>query len=151
MKKWEIGLLVFFIVVSTIYSFTLPVQTTQTETDEIEYVIYVEGLLETSITFDYVPTLQELFDALEIENEYGFDVTRQLENQQVIYIPISQGISLNNASMEELMELSGVGEVTATKIIEYREATPFGIIEDIQNVSGIGEKTYLNLREYLWP
>lgn len=48
-------------------------------------------------------------------------------------------ISINNGSKEELMELSGVGESTAKKIIDAR---PFNTIEDILNVSGIGDATF---------
>ena len=41
----------------------------------------------------------------------------------------------------------GVGPVTASRIIEYRdEYGGFGKIEDIKNVSGIGEKTFLKMK-----
>lgn len=52
-------------------------------------------------------------------------------------------ISINTATKEELMELDGVGEVTAEKIIAYREENGgFQKIEDLMNVSGIGEKRF---------
>lgn len=149
MKKWEIGLLAFFLVVSTIYGFVYPSQSLDSPKAEISYTIYVEGAKEETVTFDIVPTVLDVFVQLDIENEYGLYEKRQLEDGQTIYIPTKVGISLNSASMEELMELSGVGEVTASKIIEYRQENTFELIEDIQNVSGIGEKTYLKLREYL--
>ena len=47
------------------------------------------------------------------------------------------------------MTLKGIGEKTAQKIIDYRQETPFKMIEDITNVSGIGEKMYLKVREFL--
>lgn len=55
----------------------------------------------------------------------------------------------NNATIDELMTIKGIGPKTAQKIIDYRNQTPFKTIEDIQNVSGIGEKTYLRIRELL--
>lgn len=52
-------------------------------------------------------------------------------------------VNINTASKEELMQLEGVGNVTAEKIVEYREANgPFAAPEDIMNVKGIGSSTY---------
>ena len=58
-------------------------------------------------------------------------------------------ININNCSKEELMSLSGVGEVLATRIIEYRETNEFKSIDDIMNVSGIGNKKFENIKDYL--
>ena len=51
-------------------------------------------------------------------------------------------VNINTASKEELKTLSGVGDVTAQKIMDYRESTPFGAIEDLKQVSGIGDKKF---------
>lgn len=57
-------------------------------------------------------------------------------------------ISINNASLEELMTLSGIGEAKAKSIIEYREQNGgFNSIEDIKNVTGIGDALFDQIKE----
>ncbi|MGD2177007.1 MAG: ComEA family DNA-binding protein [Anaerolineae bacterium] len=59
-------------------------------------------------------------------------------------------VDINAATADELQTLPGVGEVTAQRIIEYREANgPFDTVEDIQNVSGIGPKTFDGFEEMI--
>ena len=57
-------------------------------------------------------------------------------------------ISLNNASKEQLMTLTGVGESKALAIIEYREKNNgFKNIEEIKNVSGIGDALFEKIKD----
>lgn len=60
----------------------------------------------------------------------------------------SNKISINKASLDELMLLDGVGESKAKAIIEYREKNGgFKSLEEIKNVSGIGDKAYEQIKE----
>ena len=57
-------------------------------------------------------------------------------------------VDLNTATAEELDTLPGIGESLARRIIAYREANgPFTSIEQIMEVSGIGEATFAELRD----
>ena len=52
-------------------------------------------------------------------------------------------LNINKATKEQLMDLPSIGQVTADKIIAYRETNgAFVSIEDIKKVSGIGEATF---------
>lgn len=59
-------------------------------------------------------------------------------------------ININGASKEELDSLPGVGDVTAQKIIDYREENKeFKSIDEIKNVKGIGENKFNDLKDYI--
>ena len=59
-------------------------------------------------------------------------------------------ISINKGTKEELMTLPGIGESKADSIIKYREENDgFKALEDIMNVSGIGEAAYSKIKEYI--
>ena len=112
--------------------------------------IYVEGEYTKKLSFSYKPQIKDVLNELQVENIYHFEETTQLASESVLYLPYGEHlISLNQASLEELMTLKGIGEKTAQKIIDYRQETPFKTIEDITNISGIGEKMYLKVREFL--
>ena len=56
-------------------------------------------------------------------------------------------ININTASADELKTLTGVGDVTAEKIIEYRSTKAFKSKEDIMSVNGIGSKIYEKIKD----
>ena len=59
-------------------------------------------------------------------------------------------ININTASLEELQNLPNIGEVRANAIIAYREEHGgFKTIEELQEVSGIGEKTFEKLKAHV--
>lgn len=61
---------------------------------------------------------------------------------------IKHKININNATVEELETLNGLGRKKAEAIIEYRNNNGlFNIIEDIMNVSGIGKSTFEKIKE----
>ncbi|MEI6602332.1 MAG: ComEA family DNA-binding protein [Clostridia bacterium] len=77
----------------------------------------------------------------------GIDFNNLPDEQLESSTPVK--VNLNTATLTQLMELPGVGESTANKIISYRKSNRFQKTEDIMNVSGIGEKKYEDLKKYI--
>ena len=56
-------------------------------------------------------------------------------------------ININTATIAELTRLSGIGEVKAQAIVDYREQNgQFKSVDELINVPGIGEKTLEKIR-----
>jgi competence protein ComEA len=61
---------------------------------------------------------------------------------------VSGKVNINKATPEQLMELKGIGESYAKRIVEYREKNgPFKKIEDIMMVQGIGTKIFESIKD----
>ena len=62
----------------------------------------------------------------------------------------SQCMNINTASVSELMNLPGIGEVKAKAILAYREEIGgFKSIEELSAVDGIGEKTLEKIKQLI--
>ncbi|MDV3425679.1 MAG: helix-hairpin-helix domain-containing protein [Bacillota bacterium] len=62
-------------------------------------------------------------------------------------------ISINQADKEQLKKVPGIGDVTAQKIIDYREKNGgFKNIDELKKIDRIGDKTYNKIKDYfiLW-
>ncbi|MEO7357912.1 MAG: ComEA family DNA-binding protein [Ignavibacteria bacterium] len=59
-------------------------------------------------------------------------------------------LNINLATKEELIDLPGVGEATAEKIIKYREQNKgFKKIDELMKVKGIGKKKFDNIKNFI--
>jgi competence protein ComEA len=59
-------------------------------------------------------------------------------------------VNINSAGSEELQNIPGIGPSKAAAIIEYRETEgPFQSLEDLMQISGIGEKTFEKLKSHI--
>ena len=59
-------------------------------------------------------------------------------------------VNINTANVSQLQQLNGIGEKKAQQIIAYRQKSgEFKSVEDLMQVSGIGEKTFAALKDQL--
>lgn len=60
-------------------------------------------------------------------------------------------VDINNADLDQLTTLSGIGEVIGQRIIDYRnENGGFSSLEQIKNVTGIGDKIYEKILPFIY-
>lgn len=102
-------------------------------------------------------TINDILNEINLTNNSDISdisLNTKLYNNQIIVIPskkskLNRSISINNANIEELISLPGIGEKTAINIINYRNKYGFNSLEDIKNVKGIGDKKYNSIKEYI--
>ena len=95
--------------------------------------LYLECCDKKEFVISSVPNQ---IDKSDIENKSHYDDEGRLD--------------INLATIEELMELKGIGEVLALRIVNYREERgQFMAVEELTLVPGIGYKTLNNNREYI--
>ncbi len=65
--------------------------------------------------------------------------------------PITKNkVNINNADVNTLSTLTGIGDTRAQDIINYREEHGnFKNIDELKNVSGIGEQTFLKIKDLI--
>jgi competence protein ComEA len=58
-------------------------------------------------------------------------------------------IDINKATVEDIMLIDGIGEKTASRIIQFREKSGrYHKVEDLMKIPGIKEKKFRKLRMY---
>ena len=69
-------------------------------------------------------------------------------NENTISLQLDYRLDLNTATQTQLIELPGIGEILAQRILEYRDSNgPFKTIEELLNVPGIGEGKLKQIKE----
>src|SRR3989304_3855277 len=68
---------------------------------------------------------------------------------QVAGETVSGKININTATLEQLDTLPGIGPVYGQRIIDYRKKKPFSSLEEIMEIQGIGEKTFEKFKDLI--
>ena len=118
-------------------------------TDEMVIIIYtkeeVEEMLKGTTSIKYI---EKECICPKIENDACID--NVIDNKPDTNTSNEQKVSLNSATIDELMQLPGIGEVKAKAIIAYREENGgFKSIEELLEVNGIGESTFNKIKDQL--
>mgnify|MGYP000958309759 FL=1 len=117
----------------------------------VKDAVDLAGGLKKEADIDRINLAKKLVDEEKIYvPKRGEEIDLEISlNSESLTSNSNSKININTCSKEQLMELPGIGEVTASKIIDYRSANQFKSIEDIMNVSGIGTKKYEDLKDYI--
>lgn len=88
-----------------------------------------------------IPSLEEKKDIVEETKKSNTITTKEIKDSK---------ISINTASISELMKINGIGQAKAQAIVDYRNTNGlFKDIKDITKVSGIGNSTFEKIKEYI--
>ena len=70
------------------------------------------------------------------------------KNIDVADLKANTKININEATLEELMRLRGVGKVLAGRIVDYRLSNgPFHFIDQMKSVRGIGDALFEKIKD----
>ena len=119
--------------------------------DEMVIIIYtkkeIEEMKKGTTTVKYI---EKECVCPKLENDACIEesITNNEKENNILESNTTSKISLNKATLKELMTLTGIGESKAKAIIEYREKNNgFKTIDEIKKVSGIGNSTYEKIKD----
>lgn len=92
----------------------------------------------------------ETEEGIEKYNELNNNVKNDKSANKGGLIDVNSSVNINLAGKKELMQIKGIGDKMAERIIEYRKQNgKFKSIEEIKKVKGIGNKKYEDIKRYI--
>lgn len=124
------------------------------ENDRVNTIIEKAGGLKEGASIKSINLAARLSDGDKIyipnrEEEKQIETIEvKGNNTGTVKITKNSKININKASISELKQITGIGESTANKIIDYRDNVgKFKKIEDIKEVKGIGDSKYESIKD----
>lgn len=177
LSKYKVYIFVILVITLSIISILIQhidrknsvvVNSKNLEKIEGKIAVYITGQIKNPGVY-YIREDLRLGDLIDICGGFSenadiekINLAKKLVDSEKIIIPAKKAefvdtydeeddtkININEASLEELMTIPSIGDITASKIIEYRNMKRFDTIEDIMNVSGIGKSKFNTIREYI--
>jgi competence protein ComEA len=122
----------------------------------IEVNVKGNAVKDEIYTLEKGSTVSDLLKMINVSDDVDLsclNLTMILKNNDVIILDRKvqkEKISINTASLLELMEIPYVGEKTALMIIDYRNTHgSFKSLEEIMEIKGIGLKKFEKMKEYI--
>ena len=139
------------------------------EEDKTEIVVYICGSVQNPGVYELLPGAR-VYEAVEAAGglldeaavdqlnqaallEDGQQITvlskEEAQNQAVEVAEAEEGVvNINSAGKEELMTLTGIGEMKAEAILQYRkEHGSFSSVDELMSVDGIKESTFSKVKD----
>lgn len=106
--------------------------------------IYLKVSIKQNTDFSFINSgINNLIS--DEKNDQGKNITNNKIKSEVKF-----PININEANIDQLCAIPGIGPTIAQRIIDYRnEHGPFLKPEDLLNVKGIGEKKLENMLKYI--
>jgi len=101
----------------------------------------------------YIPSKQDMIESNEINENKQIEIISEGAGDKITGDGKVGGVSktnINKATLDGLKSLPGIGESTALKILEYREAHgKFKTIDELKNISGIGDAKFNTIKNLI--
>ena len=120
--------------------------------------VSIQGMVveEKTVEVKKYSTIEDVLTLVNVMEEADITSINRLQvlkDGDVIVIPKQadvKKVSINSATVQELMTIKGIGEAKAKSIVEYRQNHGlFQSLEQLMNIPGIKERTFEKLKEFL--